>query len=479
MNFRVISFFLLTTVFLSCTKTLDVEPSYSLDASASFKSIDDFDFALIGAYSAFRNNNYYGSSDAFSSAYSLLPDFLSDNLVETNESLGNEEVFSQWFFAADEPQVEATWLAAYNIIAKSNLILSNNIDQFSAKNGGAVNRIKGQALAIRGWVHFDILRYWVDDYDRNSTKPGIPYITQFNYKQKPSRGNVKQTYDQIEKDLRDARNLLSNTDRDVNQNGGRAYIDTLAIDGMMARAFLYSNQMDSAIQYASYVINALPLAQPDDFKNIWTDASISEVLWACDFEAGQGGPGTEAFDPSTNRSQYGPDPGLLALYDPANDIRYPVYFQDYPSGNGSRIVFTKYLAKQPQLARPDGVVNFKVLRTGEMYLVRAEAFARKGAAFEQQALDDLNTLRLARINGYTPISVSGSQLLDEIAIERRRELVGEGHRFFDLKRTTRTVQRTNCANFCSIGPSDRVWTWPIPQSEIDANPTILPQNPGY
>jgi starch-binding outer membrane protein, SusD/RagB family len=112
-----------------------------------------------------------------------------------------------------------------------------------------------------------------------------------------------------------------------------------------------------------------------------------------------------------------------------------------------------------------------------MYLIRAEAYARKGD--DVNALADLNTLRAARISGYTNVVLAGQALKDAIELERRKELICEGHRFFDLKRTTRTINRANCSSFCTLGPTDREWTWPIPQPEIDANANILPQNPGY
>jgi hypothetical protein len=129
------------------------------------------------------------------------------------------------------------------------------------------------------------------------------------------------------------------------------------------------------------------------------------------------------------------------------------------------------------LGKPDGVVNFKAFRTGEMYLIRAEAYAKTGD--EVDAVADLNTLRAARINGYVPVVLAGVALTDAIVQERRKELICEGHRFFDLKRTTRVINRANCSSFCTLGPADREWTWPIPQPEIDANANILPQNPGY
>jgi starch-binding outer membrane protein, SusD/RagB family len=465
---------ILVASFVSCKKVLDVEPQFDLDGTNRFKSLDDYDFALVGAYRLFQSTSYYGSTDGRSNAFVTLPDMLSDNLNETSESLGNERVFSRWAYSEDEDQIERTWLAAYRIISQANLV-TRGIDNFSATNATGVNRIKGQALAIRAMVHFDVLRYWVNDYDRNSSSPGIPYITLFDYEQKPARGTVKQTYDAIEQDLKSARALLSNTDKPVNAGSTRAYIDRIAVDAMLARMYLYSNQFDSAIKYSTLVINAIPLGDINEFPSIWTDASNAEVVWSLVFDAGQGSPAANAYFPSTDRSSYRPNQTLVASYDQANDIRFFSYFQVI----SGRRVLSKYLAKEAQLANPDGVTNFKVFRTGEMYVIRAEAYARKGVATEVLGLADLNALRAARIFGYAPVVLSGSALLDAIAMERRKELIAEGHRWFDLKRTTKTVSRANCTSFCTLPPTSRAWTWPVPQPEIDANPNILPQNPGY
>lgn len=474
---NILAIVLMATTIVSCKKVVNVDPQYNLDGQ-NLKTIQDYEFALTGVYSGFRNTNYYGATDGASNAFVTLPDMLSDNLNETGESLGNERVFSRWAYAEDETQIENTWIAGYQIISRANII-ENKIDQFAATNQGAVNRIKAQALAIRALVHFDMMRYFVDDYDRNSTAAGIPYITLFDYEQKPPRGTVKEDYDHIEQDLKNALTLMADMDQDINSGSSRAYIDADAVNAILARVYLYSNQLDDAINYATLAINDVPLASPAEFPDIWTDASTSEVLWSCVFEAGQGTPGTNVFFPvapvPSGRSQYRPNPTLVATYDQANDIRFPSYFKTI----SSRLVLSKYLAKAAQLGKPDGVVNFKAFRTGEMYLIRAEAYARKGGADEVNALDDLNTLRAARINAYVPVVLTGTALTDAIALERRKELICEGHRFFDLKRTTRTVNRANCTSFCTLSPSDREWTWPIPQPEVDANPNILPQNPGY
>ena len=197
---------LLTYSLASCKKVVDVKPQYILDGQ-ELNSIQDFEFALTGAYAAFQSTNYYGATDGASNGFVTLPDMLSDNLNETDESLGNERVFSRWAYAEDESQIENTWIAGYAIIAKANIV-ENNIDKFAADDQGAVNRIKAQALAIRALVHFDLLRYFADNYDRNSTSPGIPYITVFGYEQKPARGTVKEDYDQVEQDLKNAATLM-------------------------------------------------------------------------------------------------------------------------------------------------------------------------------------------------------------------------------------------------------------------------------
>jgi hypothetical protein len=476
---KIITLLLAAASLASCKKVLQTEPQYNVDGSTSFTTINDFDFTLTGAYALFQSTSYYGATDARANAFALLPDLLADNLDETSESLGNERVFSRWTYAADETQIERVWLAGYRIIAQANLIPTKGIDRFSTSNAGAVNRIKGQALAIRAMVHFDLMRYWVEDYDRNSTKPGIPYMTEFNYEALPSRGTVKGTYDHIESDLKTAKTLMRQMDRAINTGSSRAYMDSSAVNALLARVYLYAKQYDSAIKYASYAINARPLASRTAFPGIWTDASVSEVFWTSVFESGQGAPGSNVYAANVNRSQYRPNPTLAASYDAANDVRYASYFSTIARNNSTttRLVLSKYNAKAAQVTKPDGVVNFKAFRTGEMYLIRAEAYARKGNDALGNA--DLQALRTARIAGYTATTLTGTPLLDAIAQERRKELIGEGHRFFDLKRAVHVINRTDCTAFCTLSSTNRAWNWPIPQPEIDANPNILPQNPGY
>lgn len=472
---------------VSCKKAIDLQPTHAVDGANFFTKIDDYELALTGTYARLLQDSYYGNGNNGSGAFVGLPDMMSDNLFESSESLANYQNFSRWNYVADDPFVQDIWEDGYRVVQQANITL-RGLDNFAATDPGAVNRIKAQAIAIRAMAHFDLLRYFGEQYDRNSTARGIAYVDYFDIEKKPARLTVKEDYDKIEADLKMAKTLMGSMDKSIQGTGtggtDRSYIDEMVVNGLLARMYLYANVMDSAIKYSSLCITARPLSTRANFPNIWLDASTSEVIWSVKFESLNAGIGDLMFYAVGNRASYRPTNNLLNLYDAVNDVRYTSYFRNLLRGAArtttpARIVLIKYDARQANLSKPDGIVNFKALRTGEMYLIRAEAYARAGGANEALGLADLNTLRAARIAGYTNESLSGASLLQAIADERRKELAGEGHRFFDLKRTNRTLNRTtNCTNFCTLSPAAREWALPIPQSEILANPAAA-QNTGY
>ena len=120
------------------------------------------------------------------------------------------------------------------------------------------------------------------------------------------------------------------------------------------------------------------------------------------------------------------------------------------------------------------------MRAAEMYLIEAEAKARLG---EADAAEALFTLASARDAAYQLSTNTGEVLIDEILLQRRWELWGEGFRFFDLKRLNLPMDRNDANhnsavvnNLMFIPAGDIRWQWQIPQDEIDANPAIV-QNP--
>ena len=471
----------------SCSKAIDLDPTHSQDGAGFFNTVRDYELALSGTYSKLLQDGYYGTFNEAANALVGLPDIMSDNFYEGPESLGNFQDFSRWTFTADDASIADMWLDMYGIIQQANITL-RGIDKLATTNPGAVNRIKAQAMALRAMVHFDLLRYFGEAETRNSTARGIAYVDKFDVEQKPARLSVKDSYDRIEADLKAAKQLMLNMDKPIQGSGtgaaDRAYVDDMVVNAVLARMYLTASSLDSAVKYSTLVINARPLSSRANFPNLWIDASTAEVIWSVKFESLDSDLGSLMFYSAGNRAEYRPTTNLLSLYDQVNDIRYTSYFRSLQRGvnrntGTARTVLIKYDAKQANLSRPDGIVNFKAFRTGEMYLIRAEAYARMGGANEATGLADLNTLRAARISGYVPEVLAGVALQNAIEQERRKELVGEGHRFLDLKRTTRVINRlTNCTSFCTLPSNAREWVFPIPQPELQANPA-MEQTTGY
>jgi hypothetical protein len=476
----------------ACTKKdlVELTPEFSLDAIDNPSSMKQIEEVLLGTYSNFRSGNYYSSGSGTGAGWAMMPDVLSDNLYETIQSLANSRTMADWLYQPNTGQVSTFYSAPYAVIASANIVL-RDIDKFTtAANQLQSNRIKGQAYAIRALAHFDLFRYFANKYDRNSTTDlALAYSKEFIVSPavKPVRLSNKDYYDAVFADLAQAVTLLSNVDKVINPAAGltRPYIDLAVTYAIQARVYLYAGMWAEAATAATNVINLRPLVSLNQtaFSGMYNQTSVGEMIWNVQFESGQSGPTFLVYFATNSRSYFRPaleiatiagTTGLLQ----SNDIRYNAYF----SNVGGALAVTKYKGKGTV---SDGNANFIVFHTGEMYLIRAEARAKSSQ--EALALADLNALRAARITGYVPVvGLTGTALLDAIADERRRELVAEGHRFFDLKRTSRMVVRgSTCGNTaisptgdCALLPTDREWTLPIPESIMNANEKMV-QNPGY
>lgn len=469
--YKYISSVLLIALFATaCKKQLDTTPPFNFDEE-NIQNLEDVERILGGMYAKLRNVDYYGNSNS-SSGYSTLPDLVGDNFEETGESLGALVLLTYWGAASDETNIENIWRAAYAAIVQANFVISN-VDKFGSEDAERANRLKGQALALRAFVHFDVLRYWGENFEEGGNGKGIPYKEDTDKFTLPTRLTVGASLTKIWTDLDAAMEMLADVDQPVNA-AGRSNIDLNVVKAIAARVALYQKDYDNAIDYATDVINAIPLARLSDstaYRNIWTDQSNVELIWTVNFDAGQGAPASNIFFPSGNRNSFRVDPLLRATYNAA-DIRLNTFIQPVVRRGVSREVLYKFRGR---VGLNDGNVNWKVFRTSEMYLIRAEAAARRNTGTDAvNALLDLNTLRGSRIRNYVPGVEVGTALIDAIALERRKELLGEGHRWFDIKRTDRVVQRNSGDE---LEANDRFWAWPIPFAELQTNP--MPQNEGY
>jgi len=453
----------------SCVKNLDTKPQ---TIQTNINSFNDLTAAQAGAYGNLQSRVYYGGSGRSSMVWSSIPDIMGDDFIEAYESLGDWHNASQWQYAADEPIVGAAFSQAYVVISAANNVIRNCKGYESGSTTAAAFQLEAQARALRAHCHFDLMRYFAQSYQRSSDSLGLPYVTVFSpddpLKARPSRISVKSCYDSIYNDLKRAL-AIYRAYGDIS-NPNRFFIDSTCIHAMLARIGLYSGQYSQAAADASVVIGKFPLAGTTDYPQIWLDNSISEIVWQI--------PNDQTMRPGVGNN--GPHSAYRVannfrdlVYSPAGGIRSDTNIirrNIIGTGNVNRTCLYKYV----------GTRNFKVYRTSEMFLIRAECKYRLSPG---AGLDDLNALRAAR--GVAAGSESGSDLFNAIFTERRLELIGEGHRWFDIKRTSRTIARDECGSaggtpstVCAVGPDSRSWIWPIPFNEINLN-SNLAQNPGY
>lgn len=471
------SLLLLTAV--GCKKQLIQNPSNAIAARDAFESPSDFTNAILGAYDGLRTNTYYGGTDGGSMA--ATPDVLSDNLIICSQGRKSEQDYYNFQMSGTDNW--DLYPSVYTQILRDNYILTN-INNLG--DGDFKNNIEGEALALRALAHFDLLRTYAKPYTQASdSDPGVPYVTSTDPTLLPGRTPDKQAYDLVVADMVKAVSLIG-------ADNGPYRLNKSAAEGLLARIYLYRGEWQNAVNSATASItdatnNGHSLATPANFGSIWLDAddpSSSEVLFRISFQDADGiaiGVGYEQASSTTGvKPEYCPDFAFFNMYT-NNDVRKTAYIGQTTYAGINFNYIKKYFGRAVGDAN---VVDYKVIRLGEVYITRAEAEYNLGQT--APALADLNTLRAGRYTGFTAGSESGTNLYNAILLQRRLELAFEGSRFYDIKRLNIPLQRSNYGDYAdgtgfpaivkTIPAGSNLFQLPLPQSELNVNPNIT-QNP--
>ena len=473
-NKLVIGSFLMLSLFASCSKVIDVKETDFIGGDVALKTVDNVESGIIGAYSAM--NVEMGI---------LLNSVFADE-VRVAEFY-NAATVHEWQFASTDISLRDSYTAFplyYRIIDRVNRVLEAlpNVKATTAAQEATKNRVKGEALFLRAFCHFELYRFYSNTADAN----GLALA----YMETPSltpqaRINVGPYFAKLNADLVAAKSLVPATNSDIFRASKHA------VTGLQARAALYTKDYASANTFATEYITAFPLASKTNFGKIWKDTDNSEIAFKLSRTTTAGGRigalyrGTSANAANIGTITWRPTQRLLDAYDQVNDIRYAAYFFEEPilkassSRNLSAILINKY-AGTTYGTPTELLADAKVFRTGEMYLIRAEARAETGDLTGAAA--DLNALRAARINNYTNATfATKGDVIDAVMTERFKELPYEGHRFFDAKRRNLPISRLAVdaqGTALTLPAGNFRFILPIPNTEIQANPLIV-QNPGY
>lgn len=350
------------------------------------------------------------------------------------------------------------WSASYDVVYKANLVLEN-LEKISGPSvvQSDWNNVKGQALFLRGKSFLQVAHIWTLAYDKatSSTDLGIPLRLTSDFNIPSVRSSVQETYDQIIGDLNDAAIMLPVTPlHKVRPSRPAAY-------ALLARAYLSMRDYDSCMKYANLSLQFS--SQLIDYNEV-TEQPFPFMQFNIEtiFYSVVGTQGPIGFWNARVDSM------LYNSYE-SNDLRKSLFFE--ANGDGSYYFGGSY----------DPSYLFTGIATDEVYLMRAECYARKGNS--EAAMKDLNLLLSKRWKkgAFRPFEVSTDrEALKLILNERRKELIFRGIRWMDIKRLNKeganiTLKRIMRGQVYTLLPNDLRYALAIPEDVISLSG--MKQNP--
>ena len=453
-----------TVLFLSlasCEKSfLELKPPTSLTPEFALATEADLQVALRGAYSGLKSTALYGRS------LMVLGDMMADNTYQSALNTNRYTNFNLYNYLVTDGDVAGLWNASYTVILRANNIINSPI----ADNAN-VQQIKGEAYAIRALAYYNLVRYFASPYTLDPSKLGVPIVTTYQADLKPERAKIADVYTLINKDLTQAYTLMT---KFTNSSQFSKY----SAKALQAKVYLAMGDKTNAKTAALDVITNSGFTAVSSAAHTGYWAGVAprtdkvETLLEISFDA----VANNAFDALSyiylQSGNYGDMLCSSELYDlfETADIRKSLYATGTRGGLASVFV-NKYGSFTGDHS------DTKVIRMSEMYLIAAEASYPSNTADALKYVNEVTSRR-----GATAIASSGSALLEDIITERRKELAFEGERYLDMQRLQRNIARSKNypASALSIDFTNYRRIMPIPQGELDANPSIKSQqNPGW
>lgn len=448
------------TLLASCNKSgfLSVKPDQSLIVPTTLTDLQELmdndlvmngsgNYGIVPSFGEAGSDDYYCNSDVYNAVLSPLY----RNIYIWNKTLyANENIFD--------------WDFPYRAIFYSNIVL-DGLDKIkvTSDNDAAWENIRGQALFNRAHMFYQLAQIFASPYNKDniSSLLGIPLRLEADISEKIKRATLEQTYQQIVSDLRASASLLPVTPLyKTRPSKPAAY-------ALLARVYQTMENYDTALLYADSCLSIDSTLMDYNMMDTTSYTPFprfnKEVIFNCDLIFS----GIPPFVPYIGGFV---DTVLYNMYD-QNDLRKALFFKDV--GNGGLSFVGTY----------DGdYIPFAGLATDEIYLIRAECYARNGNV--SGALADLNRLLVRRYKTGTFIPLSASspdEALKLVLTERRKELCFRGLRWIDLRRLNQdpdfaiTLKREINGQVYTLPPNDPRYTYPIPLNVIGFNPS-MPQN---
>ena len=502
--YKVMGCAILAASLSSCVNDwLDVAPSDGTDADAALTSSSDLAAARTGMYEALKGNSnlvdYYGQQFFVYGDVHAGDDYQYNNLGGSNRASFyydmNYQTASE--FSSSTSSSNVAWKSPYIVIGRANRIIA-------AAEGGAlsdaaeakatIDQYAAEAKVLRALAHFDLVRIYGKPYTEDQgASLGVPLVTGvLESNAKPARSTVAEVYTQVVKDLTEA--ISSNALATETEPG---YVSVWGAKAILSRVYLNMGDYANALSVAEDIIknSGAALWTRDQYFKAW-DASTpneSEFLFRLNVAGSTDSNDLNGIGNLQQREGYKEMVATkkfvdMLTSDPEdvrNEMFLPATAAKEVATYGTNKVYLNKLRGQGGNLR--NVTIVPIIRLSEVYLTAAECAFRNND--KTKAVEYLNDLVKNRTTTVASLATVDNITLERILIERRKELIGEGQRYFDALRNNETITRYT-------SEADKGWhktlskeaqsfnrdyfkaIAAIPQAEINANPNIK-QNTGY
>lgn len=469
-----------STMMVSCDSWLEVKPYDKISEGELQKSEEGYQKMLNGIYIDLNSDALYGQSlsvemiEVMGGAYAIGTD---------NSVWGNYKDLSNYQYGTEywRNRLDQTWNKAYALILNCNKILENIDQNQDLFTGGNYYAVKGEALALRAMLHFDMLRLFGPVYAKDSDKKAIPYYNKQTNSPEPIL-TAKEVAEKVVADLEEARILLANdpvktegTLMSGSQDGTSNFmryralrLNYYAVEALLARVNLYMGNKTEAFKYATDVIKtadqgifpfvdkSLVIGSPADPDRIFS----SEVLFALT-NTSRSKIHKNFYDPSRLPNYvFRMDDNLMSNIVYGGAATTGGYQDDYRyHANWIATGSNRYFYKYSDMVANGSIQNTMIpmIRLGEMFLIAAESQSDNLA----NGVQYVNALRrnrgVANLQTLTP---------DLLKYEYIRELYGEGQLFYLYKRLNSDIITSSNANK-NPKASDLIFVVPLPDSETE------------
>jgi len=457
-----------TAALTSCSDDFIETEFYQQVQQGPLNTIEELDSFVKGQYVSMRNASYYGCD------FLMIGEVRSNNMYsDFANGAGYYQTVASYSMTAGDQYSSGPYMNMYQVISKANIVINNvpsgqltwKSSQDPAVIQARANYLKGQSYAARALALFDLLRLFGQEYAGGTT--GVVVPTVYNPDAKQARSTVAETRAQIESDFDKALSLMGTPTASVHTN--RTEINQFTVKALMSKYYLYKGDFAKVRTLVAEIVasNRYSVIPAADFSSSFSKAnsagnSIFEIAVGSTNDLG-----TTSIANKLNLAPAGYGnmkvlPALRTSY-AADDVRGSVI-------TAANVLNGKYV---------NSFDNIHLIRYEEILLNGAEAELNGGSPTIALGYYNLIQAKRGKTTGALPAATAVT--LNDIYVERQKELVGEGFGYWDLLRRNQPItQRSANGTAGTIrNVGNQLLTFPIPRAEINVPGTLVTPNPGF